>query len=269
MNAIHVPSTDSPHADWDESPYGLADRTWIEAETRRYGAGSLWVNSHIHAIIPTVSFDTLIPEAWLHWSASDNSRPTVALNHPKRGKRRISCDLGEGVGRDSSAIWVADWLQILDFKGGNAMGLPEAAAAIADLRNRWQVPDDQISYDACGIGRDFGQYLAQHGITGAIPYLGEGSPKGSEFTNLRTEAAWNTRTRLNVDWAPDPSRPAIKQPPFWIPPGDYWPRLEAELKALSYQLVGRQTRLIPKKDLMAKLGHSPDYGDGFCQLFAF
>ena len=269
VNAIHVPSTDSPHADWEESPFGLADKTWIDAETRRYGAGSLWVNSHIHAIIPTISFDTLIPASWLHWSFSDGCRPVVPLTHPRRRKRRISCDLGEGVGRDSSAVWVADWLQVLDFRGGNAMGLPEAAFTIAELRKKWNVTDENISYDGCGIGKDFANNLAQHGITGAVKYLGDGTPRSTDFTNLRTEAAWNTRTRLNIDWAPDPSRPLIKQDPFWIPDGPWRERLEKELKALTYELVGMQTKLITKKKLMDVLGHSPDFGDGFTQLFAF
>jgi hypothetical protein len=267
-NAIQVPSTDSPHADLDESPFGLADKTWLEAEIRRHGADSLWVRSHIRAEIPSVSFDALISEAWLDHAAAVGP-PAVPIGHPMAGRRRISCDLGEGVGRDSSAIFCRDDLRLIDFRGGNAMGLAEAAQAIAELRTKWKVDDANISYDKLGIGKNFPHHLARHGITGAVGYAGEARPRSSEFTNLRTEAAWNVRNRLCPDHTPDLRSPHTTQRPFFIPPGPYWERLRTELKALTYDLVGRQTRLIPKKDLMTRLGCSPDFADAFCQLFAF
>jgi hypothetical protein len=72
VSAIQVPSTDSHHADLEESPYGLADRTWLDACYRRYGRDSLWVRSHIRAELPglsselpDLSSDRLIPESWL------------------------------------------------------------------------------------------------------------------------------------------------------------------------------------------------------------
>lgn len=56
VNAIQIPSTDSPHATWEKSPWGIADKTWIEGSYRTYGGEhSFWVNSHIHALIPTQS----------------------------------------------------------------------------------------------------------------------------------------------------------------------------------------------------------------------
>ena len=267
-NAIQVPSTDSPHAHLDESPCGLADKTWLEAEIRRRGADSLWTRSHIRAEIPSISVDTLIPEAWLDYAVSVGP-PTVPIGHPLAGTRRISCDLGEGVGRDSSAVFVRDNLRLIDFRGGNVMGLAEAAQAIAELKAKWFVEDGNISYDKLGLGKNFPSYLARHGIHDAVGYAGESRPQCSEFTNLRTEAAWATRNRLCPDLTPDARSPDLKQRPFFIPPGPYWERLRTELKALTYDLVGRQTRLIPKRDLMVRLGHSPDYADGFCQLFAF
>jgi hypothetical protein len=47
---------------------GLADATWLETNTRRYGKDSLWVRSHIRAEIPSVSADQLIPLPWLDWA---------------------------------------------------------------------------------------------------------------------------------------------------------------------------------------------------------
>ena len=70
VNAIQIPSTDSPHAELDHSPWGLADRTWLEASYRRYGRNSLWCLSHIYAVIPSAGQDSLLTEEWLDWAAS-------------------------------------------------------------------------------------------------------------------------------------------------------------------------------------------------------
>src|SRR5208337_572423 len=35
VKAIQIPSTDSPHAMLDKSPWGIADRTWLESCYRR------------------------------------------------------------------------------------------------------------------------------------------------------------------------------------------------------------------------------------------
>ena len=100
VNAIRVSSRESPDAGNAESRFGLADKTWIDSCERNYGKNSLWVRSHIDAIIPDVSAECLIEERFLDWAASRPPRPSLPIFHPIHQTRRISCDLGEGVGRD-------------------------------------------------------------------------------------------------------------------------------------------------------------------------
>jgi hypothetical protein len=57
--------------------------------------------------------------------------------------------------------------------------------------------------------------------------------------------------------------------PFHIPAGPCWPALREELLLLSYDLSGKQTRLIGKEELQARLGRSPDLSDALIQSFAF
>jgi hypothetical protein len=45
--------------------------------------------------------------------------------------------------------------------------------------------------------------------------------------------------------------------------------LREELLLLSYDLSGKQTRLIGKEELQARLGRSPDLSDALIQSFAF
>jgi hypothetical protein len=269
-NAIRIPSTASPDADKEKSDWGLADKTWLENNYRRYGRDSLWVRSHILAEIPTVSSDQLIPGPWLDRAAASIHPPLYPFD-VLNATRRISCDLGEGVGRDSTSIIVRDDVGVLECIAGNALGLSEAAGEIARLARKWHVAHNRISYDRLGIGRDLRNHLIRNGITEAIGYAGSGRARDPrQFTNIRTEAAWKLRQRLNPDWSTDPRFPeATRQGPFCIPPGEHWPAMREELEKLTYDLVGNQTRLITKEDFCELLGRSPDRSDALIQSFAF
>jgi phage terminase large subunit len=268
VKAIQIPSTESPHAMLDKSPWGIADRTWLESCYRRYGRDSLWVRSHIRAEIPEVSSDILIPPAWLD-RATNIQRVSLAPNHPVHRTKRIAVDLGEGVGRDSTAILVRDSDGILDLVAGSALSLDDAAQEVARLSRIWAIPSERVSYDKLGIGRDFRNHLVRHGLGDAIGYAGSGRPQDRKaFTNLRSEAAWKARRRLDPERHLDDRYPvSSRQPPFHIPPRGWWALLREDLEALTYDLVGNQTRLIKKEDWCDVLGRSPDRGDAFIQSF--
>lgn len=275
INAIRIPSTESPHAHLEKSEFGLADRTWLESMYRKYGKGSLWVGSHIEARIPDVDAEQLIPVAWLDYHRSEQ-RPQTPPNHPVHSTRRIACDLSEGVGRDSTCIVVLDDWGMLQVVLSNSAGLPEAAETIHRLSIKWNVPHERISFDKLGIGRNFPNHLARWGITTAVPYAGEGRPQDpGSFSNLRTEAAWKLRNRLDATHmlyqSPGSGRPAqsVTQRPFYFCSGEYYARLVEELRPLTYELVGRKTKLMSKDDWATILGHSPDVADALIQSMIF
>jgi hypothetical protein len=269
-NAIRIRSTSSPHAALGHSPFGLADKTWLADVRRRYGADSLWYRSHVLAEIPAVSAEDLIPKAWLDRAAAVE-RPMLPPNHPVHRARRIAVDLGEGVGRDSTAILVRDDHGIIELVAGRTLGLAAAAQEVARLAAAFRVDHARISYDKLGIGRDFVNHLARHGITLAVGYAGSGRAQNSKaFVNLRSEAAWALRRRLDPDRLTDPRFPnSSTQPPFHIPPRAWWARLREDLEALTYDLAGNKTRLVSKEQLLDRLGRSPDCGDALIQSFAF
>jgi hypothetical protein len=267
--AIQIPSTDSPHAELEKSPWGIADATWLQSCYRRYGRDSLWVRSHIEGRIPETAADILIPESWLDYAAAQ-TRPKLPPNHPVHATRRLAVDLGEGVGRDSTAVVVRDTLGILEAVVSSALGLAEAAALMATLGRKWDIPAARMSYDKLGIGKGMPNQLARYHLQDAIGYAGEGSPQDVHgFTNVRTEAAWKLRQRLDPQHVPDMRAPHSTQPPFVIPPAAWWPRLRDELKPLTYSLCGKATKLLPKKDWAEILGHSPDIADALIQSFSW
>jgi len=269
-NAVRIPSTASPHAHLDKSPWGLADKTFIEASYAKYGRDSFWVRCHIDAVVPTESSGRLIPISWIDRAAACE-RPAIGPFDRVNNTRRIASDISEGVGRDDYCIIVRDDLGVQQIDAGNSLGLPEIAERIARASVKWAVPHKRISYDRVGVGRDLRHHLARHGITEAIGYAGAGRAQNPrEFTNLRSEAAWKLRTRLNPDWSIDPRFPkASRQLPFHIPPGPHWPQLREELEKVTYDLVGNQVRLMLKEDHAIELGRSPDRFDALIQSFAF
>ena len=71
---------ESPDAHLKKSLRGLADRTFLDANVRKYGRDSLWVRCHLDEIIPEVSHDTLIPVAWLDRAARRRIRRLARLD---------------------------------------------------------------------------------------------------------------------------------------------------------------------------------------------
>jgi hypothetical protein len=268
VNAIRIKSTESPHAHLDKSPDGLADKTWLSTVARRYGVNSLWYKSHVEAEIPSVSADTLLEIAWLDFAFSQ-VRPVTRPDHPIRLTRRISCDLGEGVGRDSSCILVRDDWGVLDCHFGSTLGLAEAANLMWQFGRKWGIPAERMSYDKLGIGRNFPNHLARYSLQGARPYAGEASPRDQHYSNLRTECAWMLRNRLDVRHVPDITMPHSGNMPFTFAPGLYQSRLRLELQPLTYSLVGSKMKLLPKDEHAEILGHSPDVCDALIQSFCF
>jgi hypothetical protein len=266
VNAIRIKSTESPHADLDKSPVGLADRTWLNAAARRYGRSSLWYKSHVEAEIPSISADTLIPVAWLDYAFSQK-RQLVPPGHPIHDTRRIACDLGEGVGRDASCILVRDDWGVLECDYGSQYGVPEAAAIIAKMAAKWTIPAERITFDMLGIGGLFPNHLVKYGLQNARPYAGSGRPSDRAFANLRTQCAWRLRNRLDPSHVPDIREPFRGNLPFTFAAGTYQGRLRTEIEPLTYELVGQHTRLLPKEQWSVILGHSPDVADSLIQSF--
>lgn len=274
VNAIRIKSTESPHAHLDVSPVGLADKTWLESVASLYGTSSLWYKSHVLAEIPVVSFDALLPVTWLDAAYCSPVNPhSLGLpgigTHPECSNRRLSVDLAEGVGRDSSCLLVRDNLGVRECVYGALIGLPEAAQQMRDLGTKWNIPAERMSYDVLGIGRKFPNHLVKHELEKARPYAGSGHPRDRSFSNLRSEAAWRLRCRLDPQHVPDMRKPHGGQLPFTFCPGAYKQRLRDELKPLTYELHGTQTKLMDKDDWKEVLGFSPDVADALIQSFAY
>lgn len=187
-NVIKISSLESPHIHLERSPWGLADRNWLEKARADYGEGSLWWTCHVLGEFPDSGVDSVIPGSWLQLAA--DARP-----HPL-GKRRIAIDLAEGRGGDRSVVLVRDDNAVLDMWSSNTASFEETANRALWAAQRFEVDDGDISYDVAGIGADFDNRLKQVGIVSPVPYRG-GNEGGPKHANLRSYSAWRLRQRLD------------------------------------------------------------------------
>lgn len=262
----NLPSTASPHATWDKSPVGLADRTWLDAVERKYGKDSLWYRSHVLAIRPTLSNEQLIPELHLDVCIGPETTKAVARLRAdgKGGRRRLGCDVGEGCGNARTVVLVRDELGILDIHASRYTGPGDAAEVMCKLADKWGVKESEISYDGAGqTGKRLGNALARRGYSRAYAYFGSGSG-GKRCTNFRTACALAFARRLDPDHYHGPGSTWL---PFAIPAGQHWEPMREELLELRYHLQGDLSALEAKEDFVDRLGRSPDYADAMAQLF--
>jgi hypothetical protein len=262
----NLPSTASPHAHLDRSPVGLADRTWLDAVARKYGKNSLWYRCHVQAIRPTLINEQLISPENLDRCISDETAALVAQlrEQGKGGRKRATCDVGEGVGNSRTSIFVLDDLGELERSASRYTGPREAAAELVRLAVKHGVTEEGLIYDGAGqTGKRLGNCLAGLGYGRARAYFGSSSG-GRRCTNLRTACALALARRIDPDHYRGPGSVWV---PYHIHAGADWESMREELLGLRYHLAGDQSALEQKCDMMDRLGRSPDFADSLCQGF--
>ena len=261
---FNVPSTASPHAHLDRSPWGMADRTWLEAVGRAPGKNSPWYRSHVDAIRPKLSHDTLIQHQWLELALSPETGAAAALirGGAPFGPVVLGCDVGEGVGKAQSVIVVRDDVGVLEILASRFDSKIQTADTICALASKYRVPVEGIVFDGSGnTGRDVLKALERRYRFGLIPYFGS-RPGGRFYVNARTACAAALARRLD----PETDR-GVTRRPFHIPNGPHVQALFKELGELRYRLKAEKSELETKQDLMLRLDRSPDFADALCMTF--
>ena len=242
----------------------MADRTWLEAVGRDPGRDSPWYRSHVLAIRPKLSHDTLIRQEWLNLALLGETAEAVTWlrGGAPLGKVVLGSDIGEGCGKSMSVIIVRDNAGILEINAAAFESKIQTADMICALANKYGVSVENIVFDGSGnTGRDIMKALERRYPYGLIPYFGS-KPGGRFYTNARTACAAALARRL------DPQGDhGVKREPFAIPNGPHVQALFKELGELRYRLKGQKSELETKEDLMLRLGHSPDYADALCMTF--
>lgn len=265
VNVIQISSLESPHAGLERSPWGMADRTFLENARYEYGEDSLWWVVHVLGRFPDELQQALLPIPWLNAAADVPKDP----NHDD-GPRRLGVDLAKGTDGDASCLVVRDDGGVIFTEQSNRWSLEETAKRCRAAATLYRVHPSRIVWDATGLGVDFGNRLAAVGLTGAKDFMGS-RDGGEKFTNLRSAAGWVLRRRLDPARSKrtDPAGPYQTQNPFAIP-RHLLQQHRRELQECRYQLddAGR-IALEPKVEFQARLKHSPNFLDALLMTFAY
>jgi hypothetical protein len=278
---VNVPSTAGPDADYTEAELkamgrktGLATKTWIDAQRRKYGENSPIYKRQVLAIRPSVSHETLFDPGRLDGCTADHVREAVSALRARGlgGRRRLGSDVGEGVGKSRSVVVVRDDLGVLEISADAFKEPEDTAREMVRLAAKWAVYESDWSYDGNGsTGLKIKKSLAKLGIKRAREHKGsDGGLKHA--TNLRTACAMAFERRIDPLNPTAPKRePADGRPAEWAPfaidPDDAWESLREELLALRAGLKGDKSELQRKEDLAEELGRSPDYADALLMTF--
>jgi hypothetical protein len=263
---INTPSTASPHIHLEKSPYGLASKGWVDEMARDHGVDSLWYRAHVKAERPKLDNEVLIKPEWLHRAVSDSTaRAAMQWRRDRKGgKRRISCDVGEGVGNARTVIIVRDDVGIIEILASVHEKVERTAEIMAEMYRKHEVSIACISFDGAGTtGKDLEKALPAKGLVGVVPYFGSGKC-GRRFGNMRSAAAAAFARRLNPDSYHDGKK---EDRPFHIPNHPDLNAILEELRELRGQLKGGKYHLEKKTDYKDRLGRSPDFADAVSQSF--
>lgn len=251
-NLITIKSTESPDIVVPHSNRGLACKNWLEKCRQDYGEGSMWWKAHVEAEFPTSGAEQVIPSDWL------DACETVVWK--QAGPRRLGIDLSSGSGGDKTVLTVRDDNGVLEILHSNEWSLEETAHRCYELFMRYRISPQHIVWDMPGIGMDFAYRLESVGIHGATGFQGQRF-SGKIHANLKTAAYWNLRQRL------DPK--GVWRDRFSISP-NYTKLLRGELGATRYTIDSSdRIAIVPKEDIIAALGHSPDFADSLAMTFAY
>ena len=262
LNLVRISSLQSPHAHLARSPYGMADKTWLDSIRAEYGEQSLYWLAHVLAQFPGDTSETAFPSDWLDLAL-------ITIYVPS-GKPRLAIDLGKGNGGDRSVVMARDDGGITDLVHNREWSDEDTAAEASKICADRGITGRNVSYDGGGLGAFFGNTLAKHGIKGAREYLGQA--KADNADNLRSAAARQFRRRLQPNRVVPKcqgSQNLVPQKPFAIRK-EFMDLLRPELAAhrVVNDLVDRFA-LESATKLRIALKHSPDFADTLLQLFAF
>lgn len=254
---VRIRSDETPPvlAGVQRSKTGMADLDFLDRSRRDYGEGSAWWLSHVQARFPDSVEGQLFDRSWI--DAAIYGQPPAA--DKRTGLKRLGVDISSGRAGDDSVILMRDDSGVLEIQASNTWPIDELARRVVALARNHAIPGPRVVYDSTGLGETFGLMLAQAGLPDACPFQG-GRGTSKKFANLRAAAYWALRRRLNVDVTPQP---------FHIPQ-QWGTRLRKEMLATTFEHTAKdQIAIVPKDDIIKRIGHSPDYCDALMMTYGF
>ncbi|HEY9226016.1 MAG TPA: hypothetical protein VIP11_05180, partial [Gemmatimonadaceae bacterium] len=266
VEAIRISAFDHPNVVTGDPSIvpGATSQQFIDEKRAEYGEDGPLYLSRVRGLSPKEAHNALIKHAWLERAAELWENPTER-QRLAAGQRALGVDPAQTEGGDRMAIarWQGSVLETVE-------RIP-STNALTFGREVWRIMQDEridpkhVAVDSVGVGSNVVNYLdevlppgkyvvrieggAEDAIDGAMraePGADrEYQSDSNRFLNIRAQAHWQLAQDLAHGLVAIPRHAQL------------W----RELMAVTYSTEGGVVRIAKKKDIVKKLGRSPDYGD--------
>lgn len=221
---------------------------WVADKYKRWGPSSVLYKTRVMGEFDEHGSDTIIPLSWIEaakarWEDMEEEGPV-----------HLGVDVAE-FGRDSSNIYVKKGRKIMPAKTFNKIPIMQLTGHIMIIMNAVQA--ECVKIDTIGVGTGVEGRLDEMGVhTKRVNVAeapgGDNDKEKAKFINKRAQLYWALREMLDPDPNNNPN-------PIGLPPDE---ELEEELIATKFKINSRgQIQILPKDEIKAILGRSPDKAD--------
>lgn len=244
----------------EESP--LVTRASIEKMRARGGRDSNLYRVNVLGEFPKSESDVLIPYEYVRAAVTRSKFPAEFLAaSPKDENHRPYVVLGidvAGEGADESIICVRSDNQVLEYLSNSSVESPELVEWILEVIEKTD-PDD-VAIDATGLGWVVAGFVAQR-FRRLVQVKFNAKAKDEEhFANKRAEIY----EFLRVAFVDEQSIMLPYDPKTGV--DEY---LLQEFSSIKKKPEGKKTMLVPKREIKAELGFSPDRADATALTYVF
>lgn len=249
-NVIPIPASTTPNLSGERVPdnirHHLISQVWIDEKIKKYGEGSAYVTSKVHAQFPESTEDTLIPASWIRAAQERTLSPDTAHD--------ITHTIGVDVGGGGAGQSVICYRQGGVFRILSSSATPNTMVTLGRVIRAVRDTGASIArVDNIGIGkgavdryneqiRDGDLLKSDVNIVGVN--VGEPASDPSQFANLKAENYWGLREMFQDG---DIDIDALDED------------LAAQLTDLRFDTDSKGRIIMESKDAMARRGvASPD-----------
>ena len=250
---IGISALESPNVVYDRAIYpGLATKEWVDKQEIEWKNNQAAYSARVLGEFPEETDDIVIPKSWCE--------AALKRTPPKTDKNLLTmgCDIARG-GGDRIVLLVRDQHAVRHIDVTTHKDLMSTTGRIIHVASEWGVEPERVKIDDIGLGGGVTDRLRELDWPVMAVNFGKQAYDRVQFFNLRSEAYWRLREALD----PNKEVPAIA-----IPEEYHELAMECSVPLRDFTSKG-QIKLESKKEIMKRLGHSPDLSDAFAISYAY
>jgi phage terminase large subunit len=227
---------------------GAVTYEWVEKQRKTWGEESSFWSSRVIGEFPKISDDTVIALMWV-----EQAEQIINRCQAKGEGLYLGVDPAE-YGDDEYVFYVGSRTAIKEIVAKQHIEPAQCISEVKLLKNKYSIPDANISVDGIGAGATIVSCLHQDGVKCNRVVVSEAAKDSKKFANFGTETWWFARDMLNPN-------SEIYTPFSFSGKRDM---LKADLCTRKFQ-ASHDGRLMlePKETYRKRMKRSPNYADAF------